>query len=93
MTPHPQQPLAAPPDKVETNDLQSTGSTLVDFFESFADRLEEFVIYDDGYRRWSYTYRQVGAAATVANRELRRVRLLMLSRDRLHLQRPSNGGT
>jgi len=50
-------------EQVELHDILSAGRTLVDFFSEFAQRPEEFIIYDDGYRRWSYTYRQVGAAA------------------------------
>jgi long-chain acyl-CoA synthetase len=37
--------------------------TLVDFFTEFCESPVEFLQYDDGYRRWSYTYAQVGLAA------------------------------
>ena len=37
--------------------------TLLDFFRCFADSPAEFVVYDDGYRRWKYSYRQIAAAA------------------------------
>jgi long-chain acyl-CoA synthetase len=43
--------------------MPPTDRTLVDFFYGFAGRPEEFVIHDDGYRRWSYSYRQIGDAA------------------------------
>ncbi len=39
------------------------GRTLVDFFSEFADRESEFVVYDDGFRRWSYSYRQIAQSA------------------------------
>ena len=39
--------------------------TLVDFFNAFADRTAEFVLYDNGYRRWSHSYRQIADAARV----------------------------
>ena len=58
-------------EKVELHDILSAGRTLVDFFSEFAQRPEEFIIYDDGYRRWSYTYRQVGAAARTFAAQLR----------------------
>ncbi len=32
--------------------------TLTDFFEDLSQFDREFLIYDDGYRTWSYTYRQ-----------------------------------
>jgi long-chain acyl-CoA synthetase len=51
--------------------MASTGGTLLDLFERFARRSEQFVIYDDGYRRWSYTYRQIGDAARGFARRLR----------------------
>ena len=57
--------------KVELQNLFSAEGTLVDFFNEFAQRSEEFIIYDDGYRRWSYTYRQVGAAARTFAAQLR----------------------
>jgi long-chain acyl-CoA synthetase len=37
--------------------------TLVDFFQDFAGFAADFVVYDDGYRRWSYSYRQIARAA------------------------------
>lgn len=59
------------PEEIELGDVLSAGRTLLDFFDSFADRAEEFIIYDDGYRRWSYTYRQIGAAARTFAGQLR----------------------
>ncbi len=56
---------------LELHDILSPGRTLLDFFESFADRPEEFVIWDDGYRRWSHTYRQLCAAARTFAMRLR----------------------
>jgi len=37
--------------------------TLVDFFQGFAGFTADFVIYDDGYRRWSYSYQQIAQGA------------------------------
>jgi long-chain acyl-CoA synthetase len=37
--------------------------TLIDLFAEFAESPVEFLQYDDGYRRWKYTYAQVGFAA------------------------------
>jgi len=51
--------------------MPPTDRTLVQFFNGFAQRPEEFVIYDDGYRRWSYSYRQIAAAATAFAAQLR----------------------
>jgi long-chain acyl-CoA synthetase len=62
---------AVSPEKVKVHDILSAGRMLVDFFSEFAQRPEEFIIYDDGYRRWSYTYRQLGAAARTFAAQLR----------------------
>jgi len=43
--------------------VPATNRTLADFFESFARLPEQFIIYDDGYRRWTYTYAQIANAA------------------------------
>ncbi len=51
--------------------IASTGRTLLDFFDAFADSPAEFVIYDDGYRRWSYSYRQIAASAQAFAARLR----------------------
>ena len=37
--------------------------TLVDLFAEFSKLPVEFLQYDDGYRRWKYTYAQMGSAA------------------------------
>jgi long-chain acyl-CoA synthetase len=37
--------------------------TLIDFFQDLSTWPDEFLAYDDGYRRRSYTYEQVGRAA------------------------------
>ena len=37
--------------------------TLADYFAQFAGGAACYLVYDDGYRSWSYTYAQVGAAA------------------------------
>jgi len=37
--------------------------TLIDFFDDLAALDGEFLVYDDGYRTWSLTYREVGDAA------------------------------
>src|SRR5213075_2594709 len=38
-------------------------TTLVDFFYDLAAIRGEFLVYDDGYRRRSHTYEEVGRAA------------------------------
>ncbi len=38
-------------------------TTLLDFFNDFADSSAEFVIHDDGFRFWTYQYRQIAGAA------------------------------
>ena len=45
--------------------ITATGprETLVDLFAGFSESPVEFLQYDDGYRRWNYTYAQVGGAA------------------------------
>jgi len=40
-----------------------TRATLLDFFEDFADRRDTFLVHDDGYRSWSYSYATIGDAA------------------------------
>src|SRR5271163_520187 len=37
--------------------------TLLDFFRDFADRPEEFLVYDDGFRSHHYRYNEVAAKA------------------------------
>ena len=37
--------------------------TLIDFFRDLAETRGEFLVYDDGYRRRSHTYKEVGRAA------------------------------
>ena len=37
--------------------------TLIDFYTDLSSTPGEFVVYDDGYRSWSYTYADVTAAA------------------------------
>ena len=37
--------------------------TLIDFFADVAPLSGEFLVYDDGYRTWSYRYDEVAAAA------------------------------
>ncbi len=45
--------------------------TLLDFYADLSTIPGEFVVYDDGYRSWSYTYAQVAAAAGVFASRLR----------------------
>ncbi len=40
-----------------------SGLTLADYFAQFAESHVLYLQHDDGYRSWSYTYAQVGAAA------------------------------
>src|SRR5687768_43080 len=37
--------------------------TLIDFYADLSTTPGTFVVYDDGYRSWSYTYAEVAAAA------------------------------
>src|SRR5919206_5017809 len=45
--------------------------TLIDFFEDLARTDGEFLVYDDGYRSWSYTYAQLADAARAFAARLR----------------------
>jgi long-chain acyl-CoA synthetase len=45
--------------------------TLLDFFTDLSTTPGEFVVYDDGYRSWSYTYRDIAAAAHAFAERLR----------------------
>ena len=46
--------------------------TLLDFFAGFANYTDEFLVYDDGYRSWSYRYGDVARAARIFAGRLRR---------------------
>ncbi len=46
--------------------------TLVDFYADLAAAPGEFVVYDDGYRSWSYSYAGMAAAARAFAARLRR---------------------
>jgi long-chain acyl-CoA synthetase len=63
--------FAVSEQKSEGGEHGSIGPTLVDFFNTFADCPAEFIVYDDGYRRWGYSYRQIAAAARVFAARLR----------------------
>ena len=45
--------------------------TLLDFYADLSTIPGEFVVYDDGYRSWSYTYAEIAAAAGVFASRLR----------------------
>lgn len=45
--------------------------TLVDFFDDIAGARGEFLVYDDGYRSWSYAYADVARAAKAFAARLR----------------------
>lgn len=45
--------------------------TLIDFYADLAGIGGEFVVYDDGYRTWSYSYAQIAAAAEAFAARLR----------------------
>jgi long-chain acyl-CoA synthetase len=45
--------------------------TLLDFFAELAGHAEEFLVYDDGYRSWSYRYSDVARAARIFAGRLR----------------------
>src|SRR4029453_17760112 len=46
--------------------------TLIDFFADLSSTPGEFVVYDDGYRSWSYSYAEVTNAAQEFAVRLRR---------------------
>jgi long-chain acyl-CoA synthetase len=46
--------------------------TLIDFFTDLSRTSGEFVVYDDGYRSWSYSYARIGGAARLFAARLRR---------------------
>jgi len=48
------------------------GTTLADYLAQFAESPALYLQYDNGYRSWSYTYAQVGAAARSFSAKLRR---------------------
>jgi long-chain acyl-CoA synthetase len=50
---------------VPTYDSEVTRNTLLDFFEDISARSGPFLVHDDGYRAWTYSYGQVGHAARV----------------------------
>ncbi len=45
--------------------------TLIDFFDDLATTEGDFLVYDDGYRTWSLTYRDVAGAARAFSTRLR----------------------
>jgi long-chain acyl-CoA synthetase len=45
--------------------------TLIDFFDDLSSHDGEFLVYDDGYRTWSLTYRDVAASARAFAARLR----------------------
>ncbi|HJR61177.1 MAG TPA: AMP-binding protein [Vicinamibacterales bacterium] len=49
--------------------------TLLDFFEDLALIEGDFVVYDDGYRAWTFTYRQVAEASRDFAARLRRAEI------------------
>src|SRR5215471_18869947 len=49
-----------------------TRRTLLDFFADVTGEEVPFLVYDDGYRTWTWTYAELGAAATAFAAQLRR---------------------
>ena len=49
--------------------------TLIDFFADLSSTPGEFVVYDDGYRSWSYSYAEITDAAQVFAERLRNERI------------------
>src|SRR3990170_6122509 len=45
--------------------------TLIDFFNDFYNNHSEFIVYDNGYRSWKYTYRDVAFSAKAFSLKLR----------------------
>ncbi len=59
------------PNSPKTNDNSNVArDTLIDFFRDLTAIRAEFLVYDDGYRRHSYTYAEVGRAARGFARKL-----------------------
>jgi len=54
-----------------TSGTTSARSTLVDLFNEFVKLPGDFVVYDDGYRHWSYSYRDIAQAAHAFSARLR----------------------
>ena len=50
--------------------------TLIDFFADLSSTPGEFIVYDDGYRRWSYSYADVTGAARAFAARLRDERIV-----------------
>jgi long-chain acyl-CoA synthetase len=48
---------------LKNNPMGAPWQSLVDLFAEFCESPVEFLQYDDGYRRWNYTYAQIGLAA------------------------------
>src|SRR3972149_4738159 len=44
---------------------------LIDFFNDFYNNHSEFIVYDNGYRSWKYTYRDVAFSAKAFSLKLR----------------------
>ena len=51
--------------------------TLIDFYADLSSTPGEFVVYDDGYRSWSYTYAEVTAAALKDGRQISRAHTVL----------------
>ena len=49
--------------------------TLIDFFVDLSAIDGEFIVFDDGYRSWSYTYGEIAAAARAFAGRLREARI------------------
>ncbi len=45
--------------------------TLIDFFDDLFNKQGEFIVYDDGYRSWTYTYKDVAVSANAFSLKLR----------------------
>src|SRR3990172_9191477 len=45
--------------------------TLIDFFDDLSNKQGEFIVYDDGYRSWTYTYKDVAVSANAFSLKLR----------------------
>ncbi len=45
--------------------------TLIDFFDDLSNKKGDFIVYDNGYRTWTYTYREVVLSAKSFSLKLR----------------------
>ncbi|HSR57144.1 MAG TPA: hypothetical protein VLL57_03095, partial [Candidatus Binataceae bacterium] len=50
-------------DKALAPSASGGSPTLLDLFNQFANLASEYLVYDDGYRSWSYRYDEIAGAS------------------------------